>query len=65
MANSSADQPFGKQLDCIQDPRRHGTRHHLYDVLLIELCTIDQRCRLLDTDRRVRPLQNRMVQTIP
>jgi len=34
------DTPFGKHLDCIQDPRHHNTRHHLYDILLISLCAI-------------------------
>jgi predicted transposase YbfD/YdcC len=39
MANT-VDAPFGKHLDCIQDPRRHNTRHRLYDILLIALCAI-------------------------
>ena len=34
------DAPLGKHLDCIQDPRRHNTRHRLYDILLIALCAI-------------------------
>lgn len=32
--------PFQKHLDCIKDPRRHNTRHNLYDILLIALCAI-------------------------
>lgn len=32
------DTPFNKHLDCIQDPRRHNTRHQLYDMLIIALC---------------------------
>jgi len=27
-------------MDCIQDPRRHNTRHLLHDILLIALCAI-------------------------
>ena len=27
------DSPFLKHLDCIKDPRRHNTRHLLYDML--------------------------------
>ena len=36
----SPDSPFLKHLDCIKDPRRHNTRHLLYDMLLISLCAI-------------------------
>jgi len=32
--------PFRKHLDCIKDPRRHNTRHLLYDILLIALCAL-------------------------
>ena len=39
MANSSKT-PFGKHLDCIQDPRRHNTRHLLHDMLMIALCAL-------------------------
>lgn len=34
------DTPFGKYLDCIEDPRHHNTRHLLCDMLLIALCAI-------------------------
>jgi predicted transposase YbfD/YdcC len=37
---NTPDAPFGKHLGCIQDPRRHNTRHRLYDILLIALCAI-------------------------
>jgi hypothetical protein len=32
--------PFRKHLDCLKDPRRHNTRHLLYDILLIALCAL-------------------------
>jgi len=31
---------FLNDLDCIKDPRRHNTRHLLYDMLMIALCAI-------------------------
>jgi len=34
------DTPFGKHLNCIEDPRHHNTRHLLGDMLLIALCAI-------------------------
>lgn len=37
---NTPDAPFGKHLDCIQDPRRHNTRHRLHDILMIALCAI-------------------------
>jgi len=39
MTNSS-DTPFCKHLDCIEDPRRHNTRHLLHDMLMIALCAL-------------------------
>ena len=39
MSNSPST-PFGKHMDCIQDPRHHNTQHRLYDILLITLCAI-------------------------
>ena len=37
---SSLDSPFNKLPDYIKDPRRHNTRHLLYDMLMIALCGI-------------------------
>lgn len=39
MANSP-DSLFAKHLGCIEDPRRHNTRHLLSDMFLIALCAI-------------------------
>jgi len=32
--------PFRKNIDCINDPRKHNIRHLLHDMLLITLCAI-------------------------
>jgi predicted transposase YbfD/YdcC len=32
--------PFSKHLECVQDPRRHNTRHLLHDILVVALCAI-------------------------
>ena len=36
----SPDSFFSKHLDYIKDPRRHNTRHFLYDIILIAICAI-------------------------
>lgn len=38
--NDSPATPLARHLDCIKDPRRHNTRHLLYDILLISLCAV-------------------------
>ena len=37
---TSPDTPLLKHLGCIEDPRRHNTRHLLHDMFLIALCAI-------------------------
>ena len=34
----SPNGPFSKHIECIKDPRRHNSRHLLYDMLMIALC---------------------------
>jgi predicted transposase YbfD/YdcC len=38
--NNPPATPFAKHLDCIKDPRRHNSRHLLYDILMITLCAV-------------------------
>jgi hypothetical protein len=36
----SPPSPFRQHPVCLKDPRRHNTRHLLYDILLIALCAL-------------------------